>query len=79
MDKSWDTFEFLGRFPIHTYSSPPLTSQTTLHACFQNFFPGLLLKDRVLICRDATKRSILAPGGGGWGTSIYGLYRYVPL
>ena len=61
MDKSWDTFEFLGRFPIHTYSSPPLIPQTTLDACFQNFFPSLLLKDRVLICRDAiTERSILA-------------------
>ena len=60
MDKSWDTFEFLGRFPIHTYPAPALTPQTTLHACFQNFFPGLLLKDRVLICRSAIKRSILA-------------------
>ena len=60
MDKSWDTFEFLGRFPIHTYPAPPLTPQTTLDACFQNFFPSLLLKDRVLICRDAIKRSILA-------------------
>ena len=60
MDKSWDTFEFLGRFPIHTYPAPPLTPQTTLDACFQNFFSSLLLKDRVLICRDAIKRSILA-------------------
>ena len=63
MDKSWDTFEFLGRFPIHTYPAPaphPLTPRTTLDACFQNFFPSLLLKDRVLICRDAIKRSILA-------------------
>ena len=60
MDKSRDTFELLGRFPIHTYPAPPLTLQTTLDACFQNFFPSLLLKDRVLICRDAIKRSILA-------------------
>ena len=60
MDKSWDTFEFLGRFPIHTYPAPPLTPQSTLDACFQNFFPSLLLKDRVLICPDAIKRSILA-------------------
>ena len=62
MDKSWDTFEFLGRFPIHTYPAPApsLTPQTTLDACFQNFSPSLLLKDRVLICRDAIKRSILA-------------------
>ena len=60
MDKSWDTFEFLGRFPIHTYPAPPLTPQTTLDACFQNFFPSLLLIDRVLIFRDAIKRSILA-------------------
>ena len=62
MDKSWDTFEFLGRFPIHTYPAPapPLTPQTTLDACFQNFFPTLFLKDRVLICGDAIKRSIFA-------------------
>ena len=62
MDKGWDTFEFLGRFPIHTYPAPapPLIPQTTLDACFQNFFPTLFLKDRVLICGDAIKRSILA-------------------
>ena len=62
MDKRWDTFEFLGRFPIHTYPTPApsLTPQTTLDACFQNLFPSLLLKDRVLICRDVIKRSILA-------------------
>ena len=60
MDKSWGTFELLGRFTIHTYPDPPLTPQTTLDACFQNFSPSLLLKDRVLICRDAIKRSILA-------------------
>ena len=62
MDKSWDTFEFLGRFPIHTYPdpAPSLSPQTTLDACFQNFSLSLLLKDRVLICRDAIKRSILA-------------------
>ena len=35
---SWDTIEFLGRFPIHTYPAPPLTPQTTLDACFQNYF-----------------------------------------
>ena len=28
---------------------------------FPEFFPSLSLKDRVLICRDAIKRSILAP------------------
>ena len=38
MDKSWDTFELLGRFPIHAYPAPALTPQTTLGACFQNFF-----------------------------------------
>ena len=32
-----DTFEFLGRFPIHTGPTPPLTPQTLLDACFQNF------------------------------------------
>ena len=36
--KSWDTFGFLGRFPIHTGPTPPLTPQTTLDACIQNFF-----------------------------------------
>ena len=38
--KSWDTFAFLGRFPIHTGPTPPLTPQTTLEACIQNFFPS---------------------------------------
>ena len=63
MDKSWDTFEFLGRFPIYTYPAPapPLTPQTTLDACFQNFFSTLFLTDRVLICGDAIKWSILSP------------------
>ena len=37
-EKSWDTFEFLLRFPIHTHLAPPLTPQTTLEACFQIFF-----------------------------------------
>ena len=60
MDKGWDSFEFLGRFRIHIYPAPSLAPQTTLDACFQNFFPSLLLKDRVLICRNAIKRSILA-------------------
>ena len=59
MDKSWDTFEFLGRFPIHTYPAPLLTPQTKLDACFQNFFPSFLLKDCVFICRDAIERSFL--------------------
>ena len=35
---SWDTFAFLGRFPIHTGPTPPLTPQTTLDECIQNFF-----------------------------------------
>ena len=35
---SWDTFGFLGRFPIHTGPTPPLTPQTMLDACIQNFF-----------------------------------------
>ena len=34
---SGNTLEFLGRFKIHTYPAPPLTPQTTLDACFQNF------------------------------------------
>ena len=37
--KSWDTFAFLGRFPrILLCPAPPLTPQTTLDACIQNFF-----------------------------------------
>ena len=36
--KSWDTSAFLGRFPIHTGPNPPLTPQTMLDACIQNFF-----------------------------------------
>ena len=38
VQKSWDTFAFLGRFPIHTGPTPPLTPQTMLDACVQNFF-----------------------------------------
>ena len=33
---SWDTFSFLGHFPIHTGPPPPLTPQTMLDACIQN-------------------------------------------
>ena len=55
MNKSWDTFEFLGRFPIHTYPAPApapsLTPETMLDACFQNFLPSLLLKDRINMLR----------------------------
>ena len=36
--KSWDTFAFLGHFPIHTGPTPPLTPQTMLDSCIQNFF-----------------------------------------
>ena len=36
--KSWDTFAFLGRFPIYTGPTPPLTPQTILDACIQIFF-----------------------------------------
>ena len=52
--KSWDTFAFLGRFPIHTGPTPPLTPQTVLHACIQNFF------------RVSTLYSV---GGGGGRTA----------
>ena len=38
MDKSLGTLGFLGRFPIHTEPTPPLTPQTMLDACIQNFF-----------------------------------------
>ena len=36
--KSWVTFAFLGRFPILTGPTPPLTPQTMLDACIQTFF-----------------------------------------
>ena len=36
--KSWDTSAFLGRFPIHTRPTPPLTPQTMLDEGIQNFF-----------------------------------------
>ena len=36
--KSWDTFAFLGHFPMYSGPTPPLTPQTTLDACIQNFF-----------------------------------------
>ena len=36
--KSWATFAFLERFPIHTGPTPSLTPQTMLDACIQNFF-----------------------------------------
>ena len=36
--KSWATFAFLERFSIHTGPTPPLTPQTMLDACIQNFF-----------------------------------------
>ena len=35
--KSWDTFAFLGSFPIDTGPTLPLTPQTMLDACIQNF------------------------------------------
>ena len=37
-EKSWDTFAFLGHFPIHTCPAPRLTPQAMLDACIQNFF-----------------------------------------
>jgi len=41
--KSWDTFAFLGRFPIHTGPTPPLTPQIMLDACIQSFLRVLTL------------------------------------
>ena len=38
VQKYWDTFAFLGRFRVHTGPTPPLTQQTKLEACIQNFF-----------------------------------------
>ena len=36
--RSWNTLEFLGRSSILPYPAPPLIPQTTLDACFQNYF-----------------------------------------
>ena len=41
MDKSLGTLAFQGHFPIHTGPTPPLTPQTILDACIQDFFPLL--------------------------------------
>ena len=38
MDKSLGSLAFLGRFPIHTGPTPPLTPKTMLDVCIQNFF-----------------------------------------
>ena len=38
MDKILETLAFLGRFPIHTGPTPPLTPQSMLDACIQNCF-----------------------------------------
>ena len=38
MDKSLGTLAFLGRFPVYTGPTPPLTLQTKLDACIQNLF-----------------------------------------
>ena len=35
---SWNTFTFLGHFPIHTGPTSSLTPQTMLDACIQIFF-----------------------------------------
>ena len=38
MDKSLETLAFLGRLPIHTGPTPPLTPQSMLDAYIQNCF-----------------------------------------
>ena len=38
--KSWGTFAFLGRFPIHTRPTPPLTPQTNVGRVYPEFFPS---------------------------------------
>ena len=85
MDKSWDTFEFLGRFPIHTYPAPPLTPQTTLDACCGIFSPVSTLY-RVgettrmhcfmIACVKTTSSPLrfLLRGGRGGGESVYRLF-----
>ena len=86
MDKSWDTFEFQGCFPIHTYPAPPLTPQTTLDACCGIFSPVSTLY-RVgettrmhcfmIACVQTTSsplRFLLRGGGGGGEESVYRLF-----
>ena len=38
--KSWDTFAFLGRFPIHAGPTPPLTLQNNVGRVYPEFFPS---------------------------------------
>ena len=49
--KSWDTFAYLRRFPVHPGPTRPFTPQTKIDACIQNLF----------------RVSILFWGGGGGG------------
>ena len=53
--KSWGTFAFLGHFPIHTGPTPPLTPQTMLDGCIQNFFRDFSTLYRVGGGRTARK------------------------
>ena len=50
------TIAFLGRFPIHTGTTPPLTPQTMLATCIQNFLRVSILY-RVGGGRNASKFS----------------------
>ena len=52
----WGVFQFTHTLPLPL---PSPREQCWTHVS-RIFFPSLLLKDRVLICRDAIKRSILA-------------------
>ena len=36
--KSWDTFAYLRRFPVHPGPTRPFTPQTKIDACIQNLF-----------------------------------------
>ena len=38
LDKSWDSFAFLGRFPIYKGPASTLNPQTKLDVCIHNFF-----------------------------------------
>ena len=42
--KSWDTFAFLGRFPIHTGPTTPLIPQNNVGRVFPDFFPSFNFK-----------------------------------
>ena len=60
-------FAFQGRFPIHPGPTPPLTPQTMLDACIQNFFPSFnfVSGGGGRTARKFRKRCTVLRGNGG--------------